>query len=224
MADSSDSGGSAAPVADMKACPFCGENIKKVAVRCKHCQADLSKAPEADFTRGVASLTPEEFEVRFLEFAYQTTATINVPAVAHALKLPTNIVSERLEDMAARDVLVREIDDGGNVYFMIPGRPQRPPAHPPLATTQAPGALAIGGPAEGSAVAAMVLNVIIPGSGSLVAGRVSTGVAQMLLWVIGFPLCFVLVGFPMVMAAWVWSLVTGIHILEESRRRQQSLS
>jgi TM2 domain-containing membrane protein YozV len=94
------------------------------------------------------------------------------------------------------------------------------PAHPPLATTQAPGPLAIGPPAEGSAVAAMVLNVCIPGVGSLMAGRISTGVAQLLLCLLGLPLMIVLIGFPMVLASWVWSLVTGIHILEESRRRQ----
>jgi TM2 domain-containing membrane protein YozV len=216
-----------------KACPFCGELIKRVAVRCKHCQADLStvakvaKVPEADFTRGVTPPKPEtpeekahDFEVRFLEFAYQTTSTINVPAVAHALKLPTAEVNDRLEDMAARDVLVREIDDEGNVYFLIPGRSPRSAANPPLATTGPGGQMVhISAPAEGTAVAAMVLNVFIPGAGSLVAGRTSVGMTQLLLWVIGFPLCFVLLGFPILMAAWVWSLVTGIQILEESRRR-----
>jgi TM2 domain-containing membrane protein YozV len=211
--------------ADTKACPFCGELIKRVAIRCKHCQADLGKVPEADFTRGEAATVdvpkPDDFEVRFLEFAYQTTATLNVPAVAHALKLPTAEVSARLEDMAARDVIMRDVDDEGNVYFIIPGRATRPSAHPPLATVAGPGQLAhIGAPAEGTAVAAMVLNVFIPGSGSLVAGRVAVGMTQLLLWIIGIPLCFLLIGVPMALGAWVWSLVTGIQILEESRRRQ----
>jgi hypothetical protein len=101
------------PSSDTKACPYCGEEIKKVAIRCKHCQADLTKI-EADFNRGAPSPTGEkpaadakaptsdDFEVRMLEFAYKTTSTINVPSVAHALKLPTALVSERLEDMAAR--------------------------------------------------------------------------------------------------------------------------
>jgi TM2 domain-containing membrane protein YozV len=231
---------------DTKACPYCGEVIKRVAVRCKHCQADLSKAaPEADFTRGVApasggghpanagmagsaavlplasalAAAGDDFEVRFLEWAYQSTVTINVPAVAHALKRPTSEVSDRLEDMAVRDVLVREVDDEGNVYFTIPGRAR--PAHPPLARMGAGGQLVhVSAPAEGTAVAAMVLNVVIPGSGSLVAGRVGVGLTQLFLWIIGIPLCLVLIGFPILLSAWIWSLVTGIHILEDSRRRQ----
>lgn len=211
---------------DTKPCPLCGEEIKKVAVRCKHCQADLTRLPEADFNRGVppagsaAAKPMDDFEVRFLEFAYKTTAPINVPSVAYALKLPTAEVNDRLEDMAARDVLVRDVDDEGNVFFTVPGRAVRPPAEPPLARVAPPGQLAaISPPAEGTAVAAMVLNVVIPGTGSLVAGRVAVGVVQLILWVIGVPLSFVLIGIPMAMAAWIWSLVTGIQILEESKRR-----
>lgn len=227
MAESDVKPEAAAKDGDSKACPFCGEEIKKVAVRCKHCQADLSKAPDADFDRGVAQTGApapkpmDDFEVRFLEYAYKTTAPINVPAVAYALKLPTAEVSDRLEEMAARDVLVRDVDDAGNVFFTIPGRAtSRPPAEPPLARVTPPGELAsISPPLEGTAVAAMVLNVVIPGTGSLIAGRVSVGVVQLILWIIGVPLSFVLIGIPMAMAAWIWSLVTGIQILEESKRR-----
>jgi TM2 domain-containing membrane protein YozV len=211
---------------DTKACPFCGEEIKKVAVRCKHCQADLSKAPAPDFDRGVepggpAAKPMDDFEVRFLEFAYKTTERINVPSVAYALKLPTAQVSDRLEDMAARDVLTRDVDDEGNVFFTVPGHATpRAPAGPPLARVVPPGPVAsISGPADATAVAALVLNVVIPGTGSLIAGRAAVGVTQLMLWVIGVPLSFVLIGIPLAMAAWIWSLVTGIHILEESKRR-----
>jgi len=225
MADSSDSGGSAA-VGDLKACPFCGENIKKVAVRCKHCQADLSKPVEADF-KGASPATPkpmDDFEVRFLEFAYKSTVTLNVPAVAHALRMPTAEVSDRLEDMAARDVIGRDVDDEGNVFFTIPGRAtERPPANPPLQRAAAPGQMVhVSAPSDGTAVTALVLNIIIPGTGSLIAGRTSQGVVQLVLWVISFPLMFVLIGFPMLLAVWIWSLVSGIQILEESKRRQTS--
>jgi TM2 domain-containing membrane protein YozV len=217
---------------DTKACPFCGEEIKKVAIRCKHCQADLSKV-EPDFDRGAAAKPAEavqaanpsgdDFEQRMLEFAYRTTATINVPSVAHALKLPTKMVDDRLEEMAARDVLIRDIDDDGNVFYTLPGKQSlRMPAHPPLATMPQSGPPAIAPPAEGTAVTAMVLNVLLPGVGSLVAGRVGIGIGQLVLWIVGLPLCFVLIGLPMVLGAWIWSLLTGIQILEESKRRQSS--
>lgn len=211
---------------DTKACPFCGEEIKKVAVRCKHCQADLSKPVEADFkgTEPAAPKPMDDFEVRFLEFAYKTTETLNVPAVAHALRLPTAQVSDRLEDMAARDVIGRDVDDEGNVFFTIPGRPgARTAANPPLQRVEPHGQLAhISPPSDGTAVTALVLNIILPGVGSLVAGRTSQGVLQLVLWVVSFPLCLVLIGFPMLLAVWVWSLVSGIQILEESKRRQTS--
>ncbi|MDB4966001.1 MAG: hypothetical protein JWN44_1690 [Myxococcales bacterium] len=213
---------------DTKPCPLCGEEIKQVAVRCKHCQADLTKAAEADFNRGASPVGAagkplDDFEVRFLEFAYKTSVTLNVPAVAHALRMPTAEVSDKLEDMAARDVILRDVDDDGNLFFTIPGHvAQRAPANPPLTAVQRGQLAHVSAPADGTAIAAMVLNVFIPGSGSLVAGRVAVGVVQLLLWVIGFPLSFVIIGLPMVLGAWIWSLVTGIQILEESRRRQSS--
>jgi len=213
----------AAPTAstETKPCPYCGEEIKKVAVRCKHCQADLSKVVEPDF-KGAQPNAPkpmDDFEVRFLEFAYKSTTTLNVPAVAHALRMRTAEVSDKLEDMAARDVIGREVDDEGNVFFTIPGRATGP-AHPPLARTTAPGPMVhTSAPIEGTAVAAMVLNVVLPGVGSLVAGRVAIGITQLVLWIVGVPLSLVLIGVPMVLAAWIWSLVTGIQILDESKRR-----
>lgn len=214
------------PPSDTKPCPYCGEEIKKVAVRCKHCQADLSKPVEADF-KGAQPDKPkpmDDFEVRFLEFAYKSTVTLNVPAVAHALRMPTGEVSDRLEDMAARDVIGRDVDDEGNVFFTIPGRAsERPAANPPLTRTASPGQMVhVSPPSEGTAVTALVLNIIIPGAGSLVAGRTSQGVVQLVLWVVSFPLMFVLIGFPMLLAVWIWSLVSGIQIMEESKRRQTS--
>ena len=214
------------PPSDTKPCPYCGEEIKKVAVRCKHCQADLSKPVDADF-KGAQPDKPkpmDDFEVRFLEFAYKSTATLNVPSVAHALRMPTAEVSDRLEDMAARDVIGREVDDEGNVFFTIPGRASgRPAANPPLARVGQPGEMVhVSPPSDGTAITALVMNIIIPGAGSLIAGRTSQGVVQLVLWVVSFPLMFVLIGFPMLLAVWIWSLVSGIQILEESKRRQTS--
>jgi TM2 domain-containing membrane protein YozV len=124
--------------------------------------------------------------------------------------------------MAARDVIGRDVDDDGNVFFTIHGRKTpRAPANPPLQALQQPGPLApITGPADATAVTAMVLNVVLPGLGSLISGRTAVGIGQLVLWLVAFPFCFIFIGFPMLIAAWVWSVVTGVRILEESKRRQ----
>lgn len=38
-------GPAAAPATGTKACPFCGEQIMQVAVRCRHCSSDLTARP-----------------------------------------------------------------------------------------------------------------------------------------------------------------------------------
>jgi serine/threonine-protein kinase len=87
------------------------------------------------------------------------------------------------------------------------------PVTPPSLPAKATPSPSISPAAEGTQVTAMVLNCFLPGVGSLVGGRTGAGVAQLLLWLVGIPLCFVLVGIPMVLAAWIWSIVTGVQML-----------
>jgi len=63
----------------------------------------------------------------------------------------------------------------------------------------------------------LVLNLCIPGVGSLVAGKPAAGIGQFAMLVAGLPLCFIFVGFPIVFAAWLWALMTGVQALQEAK-------
>jgi TM2 domain-containing membrane protein YozV len=211
------------PADDTRACPLCGESIKRVAIRCKHCHGDLTTLPVADFDRGAAAkaapspvLTDVEFEQRFLEYAYQTMEPITAISVAYALKVPIAFADDRLEALAAADVLRRDVDDEGTTTFALPGRPRalthsRPGHAISPRTPSEP-------PSEAAATAGLVLNLCFPGLGSIVAGKPRAGVAQLALLLVGIPLMFVYIGFPMIFGAWVWGLVTSGNALQEARQ------
>lgn len=70
---------------------------------------------------------------------------------------------------------------------------------------------------KGIAIAALILNVLLlPGLGSIIAGRTTEGIIQLVLTLIGIPLSLFLVGIPLIIAAWIWALVTSIQVLQES--------
>lgn len=72
-------------------------------------------------------------------------------------------------------------------------------------------------PSKGIAIAAFILNIlIIPGLGTLIAGRTKTGVWQIVIFIVSIPLWLILIGIPMTIAAWVWGLVTGIKLIQEA--------
>ncbi len=182
--------------------------------------ADEPKAP--DFDRAAASkMTPAEFEQKFLELAYNSTGTINAPSVAYALKIPIADAEERLEELAARDVLVRDVDDEAMVFYRLPGRAQGAGKAlvkaPPKALQQRDPSSAIQPAATPQQMTGLLLNLVLPGVGSLVAGKTVEGVLQLIMLLIGLPLCFVLIGFPIVIAAWGWAIWTGIRAMNEQK-------
>mgnify|MGYP001561444223 CR=1 FL=1 len=77
------------------------------------------------------------------------------------------------------------------------------------------------GTSQGLAIVALLLNILIlPGLGSLIAGRIRSGVIQVFLAVLGFLLSVTLIGavigVPMIVIAWIWALITGINIVKDS--------
>ncbi len=67
------------------------------------------------------------------------------------------------------------------------------------------------------AIIGLILNIIVlPGLGSLIGGKTRDGVWQLVLFIVGIPLCLVLIGFPMMLAAWIWGIVTGVRMVQEA--------
>ena len=72
-------------------------------------------------------------------------------------------------------------------------------------------------PTEG--ILALVLNIVLlPGIGTLIGRRTKEGIIQMVLVIVGIPLSFFIIGIPIVLGAWIWALVSGIQILQESQK------
>lgn len=65
----------------------------------------------------------------------------------------------------------------------------------------------------GFAIGVLVINVLIPGLGTLLAGKIRTGVWQLILLAVGAILSPFLIGIPLVIAAWIWALVTSAKML-----------
>jgi TM2 domain-containing membrane protein YozV len=71
---------------------------------------------------------------------------------------------------------------------------------------------------ESMAALCLILNVVIlPGLGTLIAGRTNEGVLQLVLFLVGIPLSFFIVGIPLMLGMWIWALISGIDIMNKRR-------
>lgn len=71
---------------------------------------------------------------------------------------------------------------------------------------------------QGLAIAALILNIlVIPGLGTIIGGRTKTGVIQLVVTLVSIPLMFILIGFPIAIAMWMWAIVTGVQLIKESQ-------
>ena len=66
------------------------------------------------------------------------------------------------------------------------------------------------------AIAALLINLIIPGLGTIIGGNTRTGLIQLIVLIIGALLKVFGIGFIIVAVAWVWALVTSIQMLRRS--------
>ena len=70
-------------------------------------------------------------------------------------------------------------------------------------------------------VAGIIVNVFFPGIGSMIIGKAGAGIMQLLMYIIGLVLVFTLIGaiigYPLMIAAWIWGVVTAATFDETSR-------
>ncbi|MBS3108377.1 hypothetical protein J4409_00740 [Candidatus Woesearchaeota archaeon] len=65
-------------------------------------------------------------------------------------------------------------------------------------------------------IVALIINLFIPGLGSVIGGETRIGVMQLVLYLISYPLMMVFVGFVTIIVAWVWALMTSIKLVKEA--------
>jgi hypothetical protein len=76
----------------------------------------------------------------------------------------------------------------------------------------------IGGPASAKGVNGFVLNIFIPGLGTILYGKTEIGVGQLVLAGLGIPMFWFswIFALAMIAGAWIWSIVTGFQLMSSS--------
>ena len=185
-----------------------------------------------------AATDTASFEKRFLALVNQTNIVITAANVAYHLNVPIEEAQEQLLSLELNGVLQQESDENGNTHYVMPNRPAPgtlparvngqpggegpsgglPGVHNPADAPPAP--MYSNPPARAKNVNGMVLNVILPGVGSLVCGRM-VGLAMLALLLLGVvmllsPLGFGrLLGLLPIVGGWIWSIAAGVGLLSE---------
>jgi len=188
----------------------------------------------------VATLQRAEFEKRFLALVYQTNTLITAPNIAYHLNISIDEAQDHLLELELNGTIQQQTDEEGNSYYLMPNRPAagtlpaqitdgedgpeaQPGGGPPGVTNPAdiPSApLYTNPPAKARNVNGLVLNVIFPGVGSLVCGRMN-GLGMLGLVLLGFLMFFLPIGFGRlagvlpIIAGWIWSIIAGVKLMSE---------
>ncbi len=66
-------------------------------------------------------------------------------------------------------------------------------------------------PDQNKALLVLILNILIPGVGTIIYGETQRGVIQLVLYILGWILTIILIGPIISLGAWIWSLIDGIN-------------
>lgn len=185
-----------------------------------------------------------EFEKRFLALVNKTDVVITAPNVAYHLSIGIEEAQEHLLSLELNGVLRQATDRANATYYVMDNRAapgtqpaqleaspgdeggdrQKPGVYNPADLPPAPiYSTPDSAPARGRSVNGLVLNVLVPGVGSLVCGR-PIGIAMLGLVILGIVFFFLLPGWSKllgilpIVAAWIWSIVAGVGLLDDKER------
>jgi hypothetical protein len=141
-------------------------------------------------------------EHRLLDLAYTTDSMITAPLLAYYVPCSIADAERVLDRLCSEDRLRLELDDDGNIQYVVPNRqkiprPRRSQELRDAVPYQDPYALALRQPMiletrqTPNAAAAAILSIIVPGAGQLYAGRPLSAIAWFMLVSMGYLLLIV---------------------------------
>jgi len=69
---------------------------------------------------------------------------------------------------------------------------------------------------RGLAIAGLIINILIlPGLGTVIGGDVKIGIIQMIISIAAIPLIFIIIGWPIMLAVKVWSIVSSVQQIKK---------
>jgi len=60
-------------------------------------------------------------------------------------------------------------------------------------------------------IVGLLVNLVFPGLGTIIWGDTSTGITQLVLYLVGGVLSLAYIGIPLIIGVWIWALVKGIQ-------------
>ncbi len=66
-------------------------------------------------------------------------------------------------------------------------------------------------PDQSKAILVLILNILIPGVGTIIYGETQRGVIQLVLLIVGWITTFIIIGIFIILGAWIWALIDGIN-------------
>lgn len=67
--------------------------------------------------------------------------------------------------------------------------------------------------------ALLISGLFFPGLGAIISGEKKKGITQMALFIVCIPLIFLVVGAPIFLSVWIWSLVSSLSLFKKLSRK-----